>query len=163
MIPVGNYEAVAVECVGLTTSSKGTMGIPVVFEIVGGSCAGERVKWTGWFTEKAKERTLESLAYMGLTNISDLTKVLPDTTRKYLPAKVSITVEHEPGQNDPTKLFAKVAWVNKLGGARVNVDARLDTPSMLAFTESLRGAFEAAKAGAGPVVAPPANSGKPAF
>lgn len=47
------------------TSSKGNRQVAVAVEILDGPCAGRRAVWYGSFSEKAAERTMESLAYLG--------------------------------------------------------------------------------------------------
>jgi hypothetical protein len=67
------------------------------------------IEWTGWWSDKAKDRTAESLVLCGYDD------TIPDSIGKN---EVLLIVEHEdvpPDPNNPNappRKRAKVAWVN---------------------------------------------------
>lgn len=102
------------------SSQKGTMAIECMMVVEPGEpCAGERVKWTGYFSERTKERTVESMKYLGCTfpggKITDLTGLGSIAAQ--------IDVEQEMNQHGQPKGY-RVAWVNdpNAGGQRVEGD-----------------------------------------
>jgi hypothetical protein len=90
------------------SSQKGTRAIEVSFVIEPGEpSAGERVKWTGYFTAATQERTLASMQHAGCSFPSDKITDLSGLGSKV----VQIVVEIEVNQNGQSK-GPRVAWVN---------------------------------------------------
>jgi len=111
----GKIESYAVE----ETKQGANQGMPKVhinFVVATPSGGQERVRWTGYFTKKAKKNTLETLAHCGLS--SENLRNLPDPAKKVLAIgrEMAINVIHEPDQKDASKMYAKVRWVNPVGG-----------------------------------------------
>src|SRR6478609_8650524 len=146
MIPAGSYQAVAKEFV-FGRASTGSEQIVVSFEIANGDQVGQRIAWRGYFTEKTEERTLESLEYAGWDGVS-LGKLSGLGSKPCV-----IVVEHEEGQDGKT--YAKVQWVNSLGGG-MSVKEKLETNEIRNLEERLKGLMleRANKRGAAPPAAP---------
>jgi hypothetical protein len=118
------------------TSSKGTKQIAVVFELTGANTTegrqyvGASLTWYGYFSDKALERTLESLEYAGWNghDLRDLTSLGS--------AEVELVVADET--NDYTgETRSRVQWVNKLGG--IAMKDRMSEGEVAAFAASLQG------------------------
>lgn len=134
MIEPGKYTAVAREWeLGLT--KEGGDQIAVKFELTEGEYAGQCLVWYGFFTEKTRVRSLESLRACGwkgddiaaLTGMGDL--------------QVQLVVEHEvqtQGKREG-ETFAKVRWVNRLGGGGpIKLDRPMDARAKQTFAARMR-------------------------
>ncbi len=86
------------------SKEKGTPQVAVVFEILRGPFAGQRITWMGYFTEKSQERTLKALRICGFEG-DDLDKFTDQRPTN----EAAIVVEVETYEGKPR---AKVAWVN---------------------------------------------------
>lgn len=93
---------------GVKTAKTGNPYIEVWFGIDG---AGD-VKWRGNMTEKTIERTLKTLADMGLKG--DLDKIADGPIGKALDQSIvfDLDVELKPDPKDPKKFWPEVRWVN---------------------------------------------------
>lgn len=111
MVQPGKYEATVADY-GAGETSTGKPYVYAYFNVDGGS-----VKWTGYLSEKAIEKTMEQLTYLGC---KDFVSIADGATGGALDqsVKVSITVEHEADQKDPKKIYAKVKWINRIGGKK---------------------------------------------
>lgn len=142
LVPEGKgYQARAIE-VALDSYAEGTKTmVKALFEIQGGKQHGRFVEWAGFFTEKTKERTLESLVYMGLEH-DDLTDL------SGLDRLVNVTVEHQKIEKGKRagEWKDRVGWVNKPGGLFVS---GMDDDAKRAFAAELRGDLAAVRAGVG--------------
>jgi hypothetical protein len=102
----------------------------VEFQITGDTPeAGTSLAWFGYFTDKTWERTLEALRYCGwegddLANLGELDK------------DVEIVVEHEDDESGVTR--AKVRWVNKPGGGRVQLKKPMSEGELRHFAASMK-------------------------
>ena len=110
MIAEGMYLARGLSMSDGKSKEKGTLGITVVFLITQeGPQKGQMIEWTGWLTDKTKDRTAQSLVLCGFDGQD------PETIKKN---EVVLVVEHEDipaDPNNPTappRKRAKVAWVN---------------------------------------------------
>jgi hypothetical protein len=85
-------------------SNDGKPCVTAMFEITSGHYAGRRVKWTGWLTPAAAEKTLEQLKVAGWRGgrLSEL--------QGFGDREVSIVVVQETHLD---KVFASVRWINK--------------------------------------------------
>jgi hypothetical protein len=138
MVPKGYYEAIAVPVViddetvwaQFGETGNGNPQVVIHYEIAeAGEWKGRRLPWFGYFTDDATDRTLESIRVSGFDG-DDLAK-LPKTPLK---SKVSITVEHNEFEG---KTHARVAWVNKPGGAILKVANPLNQKGVKALSEKL--------------------------
>ncbi len=110
MIPEGMYLARGMSMSDGKSKDKGTLGITVVFLVTqDGPQKGQMLEWTGWLTEKSKDRTAQSLVLCGFDGTD------PETIKKN---EVLLVVEHEalpPDPNNPSapeRKRARVSWVN---------------------------------------------------
>jgi hypothetical protein len=113
------------------TTKKGTEHIVCIFDVVGGDCDGEQVYWYGYFSEKAAERTIESLRHMGWKG-DDLSEI----TLEEIQGEVQIVVE----TNTYRDTCLRVSWVNPAQvGGKVAVKNAMDPMAKKAFAERMRG------------------------
>lgn len=122
---------------GLGETDKGTEEIAVEFEILTEGAHVERITWHGYFSDKTWERTVESLRYMGWEG-NDLADVQGLDMNE-----VELVVEDEEYQG---KVYAKVRWVNRMGGLAIK--APLTGDKAKAFAASMRDKIKALDASA---------------
>lgn len=108
MIKAGNYFARAIEA--RFSENQDKRFVEAIFEITTGEQKGQRLRWKGWLTEKTRDKTIEQLMNAGyrggaLSALAGLGE-----------REVQLKVEHERGQRDPSKVFARVRWVNPIPG-----------------------------------------------
>jgi hypothetical protein len=109
MIAVGKYRARCTSHEHGKSATKGTRFIRLHFEILSEGHEGETIYWDGWITEKTIERFSEALEACGWDcgSFADV--------RGLGSIDCQIEVEHETNPENG-KVYAKVKWVNKLGG-----------------------------------------------
>jgi hypothetical protein len=141
MIPEGTYSAKAIEA-ALGRAGTGTEQIAVRLRITSGEHEGAEITFYGYFSEKATQRTLESLRHLGWTS-DDITSLegLGDT-------EASIVIEHEEDQRtgEPRP---RVKWVNGPGSG-LAMKERLAPGEAKALAARLKGAAIASRGGAAP-------------
>jgi hypothetical protein len=114
MVPAGTHLAKAIG--GKFGKAKtGTDGVSVRFKL---KDSDQTIHWVGWLSPKAAERTMDTLAMLGFNEDAPL------VDEGYTPAhfadkEVEVVIEHEPNE-DGTKTYAKVKWVNEVGGNKFN-------------------------------------------
>jgi len=144
-IAAGKYTARAVGEVVLGKSkTKDTPFIEFYFEVRGGECSGERVRWTSYFTEKTSERTIQSMQLCGWDG--DDLAVFSDGKLHGLNKKdVSIVVELESYKNEKgeDRTTPKVAWVNRIGF--LNTEARMTEDAASSFAAKMNDLIHLAK------------------
>jgi hypothetical protein len=103
----GKYTAIAREWKLGETDNTHTPFIGVQFELLDESVAGVTMNWSGWLSDAAIDRTLESLRACGWRgkDISDLTGIGD--------RRVTVTVDNEEYKG---KTFPRIKFVNMLGG-----------------------------------------------
>lgn len=137
-IPPGFYNAVAVPVdtddgkvwAQFGEAKNGTPQVLLHFKILDGEYQGYQLPWFGYFKKDSMERTLKSLRYAGFRG-DDLT----DLPEQPLDLKVSITVEH---QEFDGKTYARVAWVNRPGGAGVKLASPMKGDKLRNFAAQMR-------------------------
>lgn len=91
------------------SSKKGTEYVSAQFVIAPDEpFEGRSVPWTGWMTEKAMDRTLESLKMCGWDGV-DIERLGP------LDREVDIVVRHEVDERTGEVREARVAFINEVG------------------------------------------------
>jgi len=118
---------------------KGTEAIVVEFE----NEAGETIKWTGFLTEKAAEKTWNKLAEMGFNDDNPFKNTDGSIFYKanhFSVKSFEIIVEDEPAYNDPSKTYAKVKWINVPRGNNFNKAAPTTVTPPLNIKNSLAAA-----------------------
>lgn len=108
-LPNGNYTAHA-NGGTLGETSKGDPQVVVEFQLLNEGYEQVKINWFGYFTEKSRERTIESLRTAGWTG-DDLTDLSELATRDDIP-QVELVIENETYEG---KTRAKVQWVNQPG------------------------------------------------
>jgi hypothetical protein len=129
VIPAGVYPARATRHQwGYTEGGKEQ--VLIEFQITGDTSeTGTLLAWFGYFTDKTWERTLEALRYCGwegddLAAIGELDK------------DVEIVVEHEEDESGVVR--AKVRWVNRPGGGRVQLKKPMSEGELRHFAASMK-------------------------
>ncbi len=164
-ITAGKYIGRATGDVVLGASkNKGTPYIEFMFDVSGDANEGPAtVRWTGYFTEKSSERTIEALQNCGWQgdNLSEF----EDHGLHGLDAnevELVVEVEEWQGTDGSMRETPKVAWVNKLGGGSgVKVDNAMDKGASQAFGDKMRGLVLATKAKRGVTPTPGPTVAKP--
>lgn len=143
LIPVAFYRAFAVEGEYGVFPNTGGDFVRVTFQIMGGEYDGQQVQWTGHFTEKTAQRTIESLQYCGCT--------FPDNDITNLDGlgsqEVSIDVQHEDytDKNGNLRTMPRVAWVNQPGG--VKQEHQMNPAQKASFRDRMKGQLIGMKSG----------------
>jgi hypothetical protein len=129
MLEAGRYKARGVEG-ALGVAKNGTEQIAVLVEVAEGERAGARLTWFGFFTEKAIDRTFESLRHLGWQgdDITDLSGIDANI--------VEIIVEHEPDQNSG-EMRPKVRWINRSGGGGIAMKDRMDPNAAASLAKAI--------------------------
>ena len=141
MITAGKYTARACGESLIGTAKTGSNFIQFYLVVTDGEFKGERVRWTGYFTENTNVRTLQSLRTCGWRG-DDLGE-FGDVGLHGLDAnEVEIVVEMEEYKGDNEKykgkFFPRVAWINGLSGF-LNKKAAMNPAAAAAFGERMRG------------------------
>jgi len=123
MLVPDKYDARAIDAY-LAETKSGKPHVVVDLEVAAGNFMGERITAYLFLTDKAAERSIESLRHLGWrgTNIHDLVGVTDNM--------VQIVVEREVYDG---RERAKVRWINRIGA-----------PSMPALPESKAASINAA-------------------
>jgi hypothetical protein len=137
----GTFRARAVAA-DLGFAGTGTEQIAISFEFLDGENAGMHITYYGFFTDRARERTFESLRNCGWKgdDLSDLSGVGDND--------VEIVIEMEDDR-------PRVRWVNRLGGG-LALGTRMTDEQKRRFAAEMRGYAVAFRKGtAAPAAAPP--------
>ncbi len=138
----GTYAARATGEVLLGQSAqKGTPFIEMFFTVAEGPCAGQKVRWTGYFTERTQKRTIEALVACGWTG-EDLEEFADGELHGLGNNIVDIVVELEEyaGKDGTPRTSPKVQWVNKKGShIGLNLNNAMKPSEVRTFSERLRG------------------------
>lgn len=145
MISAGTYRARATQVLLAQVGKKKTPAMQVNFQIQDeGEHHGASIRWDGWLTtDKAQERTIESLQYCGWSG-DDITVFTKEGVLDGCDLNdVEIVVAMEPYEGDDEKLkgkeFPRVQWVNKLGGRGINVENAMPVAEATAFAAKMKG------------------------
>jgi hypothetical protein len=122
----GTHRARAKEW-ALGKSSAGNEQIAVMFEITQGENIGKSITWFGSFSDKAVDRTLDSLRHCGWSGDNFVELLGLDTN------EVELVVEAEEYEG---KIRDKVRWVNR--PARLALREQLDTSALSVFAARMR-------------------------
>lgn len=112
MLAEGKYKAKPSDWMVTNVGKNSTPAIQVAMQIQSGEELVEMV-WTGFFTEKARLRTVEALKLMGLTakNQANLAKGTIGASLD-VNKEVMVTIEHE--MSDKGKVFPRIKWINAI-------------------------------------------------
>lgn len=153
MLPLekAHYRAIAIATTLGTSSQKGTPFVAVNFQIVDDEqYAGETTPaWLGYITDRAQERTVESLQHMGYEgdNLEDFADLDRAACEKLLPNVVEIVCEPEAftGDDGIEREVLKVQWVNRVGGGRYKAEKPLEGSELKAVSAQMRSVFKNAR------------------
>lgn len=163
MIPVGKYTATALDAELGVTDGEGKEPVEYVvvkFRIDGGAQDGAEVQWRGYFSEKARVRSVQSLHYCGWGGNWDTWEGLGQE-------KVTLDVKEDRDLKTGEIRGTRVAWVNALssvkpleGSARQSFVARMKgiVAEVMGSTGPARPAQRAPAASTGPR---PTNGARP--
>lgn len=137
-------------------SSKGSYAIEVEFEFVEMSTGSvERLARQFWLTEAALDRTMkdlvEVLGYNG-SEATDANGIFTDPNVINFEKEVKLVVEMEPNE-DGSKVYPKIKWVNNIGGSQfagVEVQKVQSKFKDIGFKAAFLSAKQGAKSGGGP-------------
>jgi hypothetical protein len=114
MIEPGTYTAKIVDY-EIEFSSQGNPQVVLLFQVEGTT---DRIRWYGHLTEKAKNRTYDTLELCGFrgTSLDDFCGGVASRIIHPIDMKTpfSIVVENEQYQG---KTYTKVKWINRIGGS----------------------------------------------
>lgn len=132
-------------------SSKGTPGIGVEIDFSGGDVQGATLTWTGWLSDGALDRTVESLRAMGWQGL-DL-----DDVSGLEANEVEVVVQ---GEEYEGKWYPRISFINRIGGA---LGAKMTQEKARTFAAAMRSRIQALDAAKGTkAAAPKATAIKPA-
>ena len=138
LFPKGKYRARADRQVEFGTSGNGSDYCVIDFEITEGELRGDHIKAWLYFTEKARDRSIEALRTCGCTFPgNDVTNTEGIDTNE-----VEIVVEHETYEG---KLRDKVKWINSLRKSPVKDSERMDPHAKKSFAERMKASLIAKK------------------
>lgn len=122
----GRHAAKAID-IDMGYAETGTPQYAVAFELVE---TRETITWYGYMSEKAAERTLQSLRYCGWQGNDPGAISAADLTEE-----VELDIQEDEYKGE-TRM--KVQWVNRRGGGAV-LKSRMDESQRKAFGDQFRG------------------------
>ena len=140
IVPEGEYLAKCSDIAATTSPEKGTDQVEAIFTIdePGNAFNGRNLGWRGFFSEKTIDKTFESLENMGMASpaakhMNTLYSLSGNGTT------VKVVVEHEVGKDKDgnPKTFAKVRWVNGVGGAKIKAEKKVVGKDFDAFARKI--------------------------
>jgi hypothetical protein len=150
LVPVGTYRAKALQWVLTEIGEKKTPAVAIEFAFVDPELG--KITWDGWLSEKALERTVESLRHCGWegSDVSELHGLDAN--------EVELVIEHEEYEGNT---YAKVRWVNRGGG--LSHKTPLSGHAAKFFASQLKDkikALDASKGATAPRTAPKSQSAR---
>lgn len=133
-------------------AKNGTEQIAVTFQIVDededgtrGPLHGQRRVWYGFFTEKAADRTLESLQHCGWSSdeLKDIINLDDEGCRRALPNVVELVIENETYNG---RTVEKVRWVNAIGEGRSAIKNKADDKEVQSLSARMKSRAAALRA-----------------
>lgn len=122
----------------LVEASTGTPGVAIEFAMTDPELAGQTMDWTGWLSDAAYARTVESLRYCGWRgdNLEELTGLDAN--------EVELVVGDEEYEG---KKYKRVKFVNRIGGLALKTPLAGDKAK--SFAASMRDKIRALDAAKG--------------
>lgn len=132
LTPIGTYRARGVAgSAQLGKTDAGAPQIAAAYEITAeGPHQGTTLPWFGFFTDKTKKRTLESLRLSGWSN-DDIGEI-----EGFGDTEVDIVVGHSTWEG---KTSARVDWVNRAGSGGIALKSPMNDAERKAFAAKLKG------------------------
>lgn len=105
---------------GVKRTSKGDPAPTIVFDVAGPDGSTQRVFWQGSWNGNAMDYCMEALLVCGLRSQQDLVKLADGKSSGVLDtdATFDLTIEVDVNQNDPSKRYNKIRWINAEGGKK---------------------------------------------
>lgn len=102
------------------TKAKGDPAPTILFEVTDSAGARHKVYWQGSFNGGGLEIAMEALLVCGLRNARSLQFLADGPSSKLLDmdAFYDLTIEVEVNQEDSSKKYNKVKWINKDGESK---------------------------------------------
>ena len=120
ILAAGSYKGKIADY-GVKRTSKGDPAPTIVFDVATGvDGVTQRVFWQGSWNGAAMDYCMEALLVCGLRSPSDLSSLAEGRSSGVLDTDASfdLTIEVDVNQNDPTKKYNKVRWINAEGGKK---------------------------------------------
>lgn len=139
-------------------SSNGNEQVAVVFHVIDGPRTGDRLTWTGTFTERATEITMKALRAAGWAT-DDLTDMSGVGDKD---VDLAVGMEEYEGQQRE-----RVKWVNEPGGGKFAFKQPVEGGELRALASRVKGAAVASRmppgGGNGKPAATARSGGRPSF
>lgn len=161
-LQANQYQAKIIDY-GIGEAKTGTPQVMVLLEILDIDNDRHEATWYGFLTENAMPHTLKTLLQLGFrgNDIETLAEgVLGNTLNVDNP--VLATIEREAKQGDPTKTFAKVKWLNPMGGSAFRAKLSRQEAKQKLGALNVKGALLALRQETGIKDAPPPAAQKQA-
>lgn len=129
MIPVGKYEAIAVQAM-LGVAETGTELVAIQFKILTEGHADELITYRGYFTEKTSKRVIESLRHCGWKGDWETWEGLTEN-------HVQLDVQEDRDMKTGEIRGTRVAWVNPLQS--FGLKNNMDTVARKSFAARMKG------------------------
>lgn len=151
LTPRGTYRARGISGTAqLGKTEGGAPQLAAAFEITEGPHTGTSLPWYGYFTDRTKKRTLESLRLAGWSN-DDIGEI-----EGFGDAEVDIVVGHNTWEGKTT---ARVDWVNRAGSGGIALKSPMNDAERKAFAAKLKGDVVRSRKSVAPVAKAPARNG----
>lgn len=127
-----------------TTSKKGNVQIVLPFIVVDGEYIGHTITWFGTMHDTpdskgktGKDRVVEALRHMGFVgdDLTSLMDISDEQAQRLLPNNVELVVRPEEYEG---RINVKVQFINRAGGARIDVKNAMSKDDMRAFSARMR-------------------------
>lgn len=105
---------------GIKKTSKGDPAPTIAFEVKDSAGAGHKVFWQGSWNGKAMDFAMEALLVCGLKSPQDLMFLADGKASKALDLTLTydLDIGVESDQNDPSKKYNRVNWINEDGASK---------------------------------------------
>lgn len=128
--------------VSFGVSSNGNYQIAIQCQVVDHEQHnGESIAWVGHFTEKTKERSIESIQHFGFAgdDLATLEDIGPEQCAELLPNVVQLVCAPEEYEGEWT---LKVKWVNRPGAGRFKFKDKLEGNQLKSFAAQMKSALK---------------------
>lgn len=119
LLQPGFYSAKIIDY-GVKKTSKGDPAPTIAFEVLDSAGATHKVFWQGSFNGRAIDFTLEALLVCGLTDPTKLSLLANQKASGLLDLEKTfeVDVSIEVNQNDPSKKYNRINWINESGATK---------------------------------------------
>jgi len=105
---------------GIKKTSKGDPAPTIAFEVKDSAGSAHKVYWQGSWNGKAMDFAMEALLVCGLKNPQQLMFLADGKASRVLDLELSFDLDIgvEVNQNDPSKKYNRVNWINEDGASK---------------------------------------------